>query len=121
MLSRRLFLLSGAALVAAADPIAAKAAPKHAKAARPGAQPAPEAAEAAAAPGAAPAQTPIGPVDTAARYALIVDFNTGATLLDKDADVPMVPSSMTKLMTAYIVYSMLKAGRLKLDQTLPVS
>jgi serine-type D-Ala-D-Ala carboxypeptidase (penicillin-binding protein 5/6) len=35
--------------------------------------------------------------------------------------VPMVPSSMTKLMTAYIVYGMLKAGRLKLDQELPVS
>ena len=33
----------------------------------------------------------------------------------------MTPSSMTKLMTAYIVYGMLKAGRLKLDQELPVS
>jgi serine-type D-Ala-D-Ala carboxypeptidase (penicillin-binding protein 5/6) len=35
--------------------------------------------------------------------------------------VPMTPSSMTKLMTAYIVYGMLKSGRLKLDQDLPVS
>ncbi|MBN8889150.1 MAG: D-alanyl-D-alanine carboxypeptidase, partial [Rhodospirillales bacterium] len=61
------------------------------------------------------------PVDTAARYAIIVDYNTGATLLDKDADVAMTPSSMTKLMTAYIVYGMLQAGRLKLDQELPVS
>ena len=33
----------------------------------------------------------------------------------------MTPSSMTKLMTAYIVYGMLKSGRLKLDQDLPVS
>ena len=31
-----------------------------------------------------PGQTPLGPVDTAARWAFITDFNTGATLLDKD-------------------------------------
>lgn len=68
-----------------------------------------------------PADTPVGPVDTAARYALIVDFNTGATILSKDADTAMTPSSMTKLMTAYIVYNMLKAGRLTLTQELPVS
>jgi D-alanyl-D-alanine carboxypeptidase (penicillin-binding protein 5/6) len=65
--------------------------------------------------------TPLGPIDTAAREALIVDFTTDATMLEKDADVPMVPSSMTKLMTAYLVYSMLKAGRLTLTQELPVS
>lgn len=68
-----------------------------------------------------PAQTPFGPVDTAAKFAVIIDHTTGATLLDKDADTSMVPSSMTKLMTAYIVYGMLKSGRLKLDQELPVS
>ncbi len=72
-------------------------------------------------PPATPAQTPLGPVDTSAKWAVIIDYNTGATLLNKDADVPMVPSSMTKLMTAYIVYGMLKSGRLKLDQELPVS
>ena len=67
------------------------------------------------------AATPLGPMDTAAKFALILDFNTGATLLDKDGDAPMPPSSMTKLMTAYIIYGMLKAGRLTLDQELPVS
>ena len=50
-----------------------------------------------------------------------MDFATGATLLDKEGDTPMPPSSMTKLMTAYIVYSMLKLGRLQLNQELPVS
>ena len=45
----------------------------------------------------------------------------GATLLDKDADVAMPPSSMTKLMTAYIVYAALKSGKLKLTDELPVS
>jgi serine-type D-Ala-D-Ala carboxypeptidase (penicillin-binding protein 5/6) len=68
-----------------------------------------------------PANTPVGPVDTAARWALIMDFNSGATLLDKDADVSMPPSSMTKLMTAYLVYAALKSGKLKLTDELPVS
>ena len=74
-----------------------------------------------ATPAGTPAQTPLGPIDTAAKYALIMDFNTGATLLDKEGDAPMPPSSMTKLMTAYIVYGLLKAGRFNLQQELPVS
>jgi len=73
------------------------------------------------APASTPATTPLGPLDTAAKFAFIMDFNTGATLLDKDADAPMIPSSMTKLMTAYVVYEMLRAGRLSLEQELPVS
>ncbi len=84
----------------------------------------PPAATAAAPPPAATggtATTPLGPVETIAQWAFISDFSTGATLLDKDADAPMPPSSMTKLMTAYIVYSALKAGKLQLDQELPVS
>ncbi len=68
-----------------------------------------------------PANTPLGPIDTEAKYAIVTDFTTGAVLLDKDADVPQPPSSMTKLMTAYIVYGMLKIGRLQLDAELPVS
>jgi D-alanyl-D-alanine carboxypeptidase (penicillin-binding protein 5/6) len=68
-----------------------------------------------------PAQTPLGPMETPAQWAFIQDFNTGAVLMDKQADVEMPPSSMTKLMTAYIVYQKLKAGTLRLDQTLPVS
>jgi len=80
----------------------------------------PPAAEPPAEP-ATPANTPLGPLGTTARFAIVIDFNTGATLLDKDADVAMVPSSMTKLMTLYIVYDRLKASRLQLDQALPVS
>jgi D-alanyl-D-alanine carboxypeptidase (penicillin-binding protein 5/6) len=68
-----------------------------------------------------PAETPIGPVDTAARWAYIEDFNTGAVLLDKEADAEVAPSSMTKLMTMYIVYDRLKQGKLKLDDELPVT
>jgi len=68
-----------------------------------------------------PAQTPLGPIDTQARQALVVDFATGATLLEKNADERMPPSSMSKLMTMYVVFEQLKAGRLQFDQTLPVS
>ncbi len=110
-LTRRLLLLSAAVAL----PAAAAEKPR-----RPSARAAVHAG-APPAPGSNPAQTPVGPVDTAARYAIIMDFNTGATLLDKDADTAMTPSSMTKLMTAYIVYGMLKSGRLTLTQTLPVS
>jgi D-alanyl-D-alanine carboxypeptidase (penicillin-binding protein 5/6) len=78
-------------------------------------------AEAAPATPTDPASSPVGPVDTAARWAVGVDFNTGATLLEKHADDPMTPSSMTKLMTAYLVFAKLKSGKLKVDQQLPVS
>nr|WP_155571903.1 D-alanyl-D-alanine carboxypeptidase family protein [Commensalibacter melissae] len=68
-----------------------------------------------------PAVTPIGPYDTLAQYAFIMDYNTGTVLMDKLADQPMHPSSLTKIMTCYIVFAMLRTGRLKLDQLLPVS
>jgi D-alanyl-D-alanine carboxypeptidase (penicillin-binding protein 5/6) len=117
LLSRRFLLLSGAALPLA-FPAVAQSAHKKLPA---GAANAHKPADGAAAVPTTPAPTPVGPIDTAARYAFILDFNTGASLLEKDADVAMTPSSMTKLMTAYIVYGMLKSGRLKLDQELPVS
>jgi D-alanyl-D-alanine carboxypeptidase (penicillin-binding protein 5/6) len=126
-LSRRFLLLAGAALPAWSGGRLAAAQPAH-RATPAGAHPAgavpgthAHGAPAAPAPTGSPAQTPIGPLDTAARWAIIVDYNTGATILDKDADVSMVPSSMTKLMTAYIVYGLLKSGRLTLNQELPVS
>ncbi|GBR11376.1 D-alanyl-D-alanine carboxypeptidase [Acetobacter oeni LMG 21952] len=60
-------------------------------------------------------------MDTVARWACIVDFASGMVLLEKAADERMPPSSLTKMMTAYVVFAMLQAGRLKLDQMLPVS
>jgi serine-type D-Ala-D-Ala carboxypeptidase (penicillin-binding protein 5/6) len=68
-----------------------------------------------------PATTPLGPVDTSARWAYIQDFSTGASLLEKQADDQMPPSSMTKLMTIYIVYERLKQSRMKLADQLPVT
>ena len=111
MLNRRLLL--AASLVPAAAPAFAQSRPRPAAGGR-RVPPAPV-------PTGSPATTPLGPLDTAAKWALIMDFNTGATLLDKEGDTPMPPSSMTKLMTAYIVYGMLKSGRFQLTQELPVS
>jgi len=60
-------------------------------------------------------------IDTQARNAIITDFETGAVLLDKGADQRMPPASMSKIMTAYVVYDALKKGKLSLDDILPVS
>ena len=59
--------------------------------------------------------------DTAAQTAIVIDYDTGAVLYDKGADERIQPASLSKMMTAYVVYSNLKSGRLKLDDTLPVS
>lgn len=61
------------------------------------------------------------PIDTAAKQALLVDFHTGTVLLEKNADELMPPSSMSKLMTTYMVFDEIEKGRLKLDDLLPVS
>src|SRR5215469_16366227 len=63
----------------------------------------------------------IATIDTKARNAIIIDFETGTILLDKNADQPMPPASMSKIMTAYLVYEALKKGKLSLEDILPVS
>ena len=85
------------------------------------AQKRPRATAKSPAPVGSPAVTPLGPVDSLAKYALVMDFTTGSVMLDKEGSASMPPSSMTKLMTAYIVYGHLKSGRMSLMQELPVS
>src|SRR5262249_58460527 len=65
-----------------------------------------------------PSQVGIG---TLAQFAFMVDPQTSTVLLFKDADKPMHPSSMAKMMTVYIVFEELAAGRLKLDTRFQVS
>jgi serine-type D-Ala-D-Ala carboxypeptidase (penicillin-binding protein 5/6) len=60
-------------------------------------------------------------IETAAKTAIVLDYDTGAVLYDKNADQRIPPASMSKIMTAYVVYSYLKEGRIKLDDMLPVS
>ncbi len=59
--------------------------------------------------------------EVAARHFVLVDLSTGQTLAERDADAPSDPASLTKLMTAYIVFQALKDKKLALDQPLPVS
>ena len=58
---------------------------------------------------------------TEAKQAFIYDYETGKVLFEKDSKVQMVPSSMTKLMTLYILFDRLKDGKIKLDTQFSVS
>ncbi|WP_149535611.1 D-alanyl-D-alanine carboxypeptidase family protein [Siccirubricoccus phaeus] len=101
------------AAAAAALPLPALAQPRGSRASAPAQRPAP--------PPTSPATTPLGPLDTQAKQALLIDFDTDAVLLEKNADERMPPSSMSKLMTMYLVFDRLKQGRLTMSQELPVS
>jgi serine-type D-Ala-D-Ala carboxypeptidase (penicillin-binding protein 5/6) len=73
-------------------------------------------------PNPAPAPPAPGEVfDTAARFALVTEADTNSVLFAKNAEARMAPASMSKLMTAYVVFSMLKEGRITLGDELPVS
>lgn len=66
------------------------------------------------------APEPQRPSVTAAS-AIVVDYDTGEVLYEKDADTMRVPASMTKVMTAYIIFEELEAGNLTLDTMVPIS
>jgi D-alanyl-D-alanine carboxypeptidase (penicillin-binding protein 5/6) len=69
----------------------------------------------------APSQGTASGIDTEARNAYIIDFRTGAVLLDKNSDERIPPASMSKMMTYYTVFSYLKEGKASLEDMLPVS
>ena len=58
---------------------------------------------------------------TSVPYALLIDFDAGATLFAKNADAPMSPASTTKILTAEIVFRAVAEGRLRLDDSAPIS
>lgn len=57
----------------------------------------------------------------AADSAIVIDCDTGEVLYEKNIDTPRVPASMTKVMTAYIIFEELEAGNLTLDTMVPIS
>ncbi len=65
------------------------------------------------------------PIPTApavdAKAFIVVDYHTGKVLASQEAVARMEPASLTKLMTAYLVFQELAAGKLKLDEPVVVS
>jgi D-alanyl-D-alanine carboxypeptidase (penicillin-binding protein 5/6) len=61
------------------------------------------------------------PPEIAARQYVLMDLTTGQTLAERDADTPTDPASLTKLMTAYVVFGALRDKKLTLEQTVAVS
>lgn len=58
---------------------------------------------------------------TTAPHAIITDYESGEVLFAKEADTPVPPASMSKLMTLYVVFQEIEAGRLALDDELLIS
>jgi D-alanyl-D-alanine carboxypeptidase (penicillin-binding protein 5/6) len=69
---------------------------------------------------AASAQTP-QPPEVAARQYILLDVTSQQVLAEREADAQAEPASLTKLMTAYLVFQALRDKKLTLEQTLPVS
>ncbi len=69
---------------------------------------------------ASPIFTPAAPSVAASSY-LLMDFNSGRVLAEKDSDKRVAPASLTKIMTVYVVFRELKAGHLTLDEKVTIS
>ena len=63
----------------------------------------------------------VQPPEIAARQYILLDLTTGQTLAERDADTATDPASLTKLMTAYIVFGALRDKKLTLEQQVAVS
>ena len=61
------------------------------------------------------------PPEVAAKAYLLIDVTANQVLAAKDPDLAVEPASLTKLMTAYLVFEALKSRKLDLKQALPVS
>ncbi len=59
--------------------------------------------------------------ETRATAAYVLDQTTGTVLLEKNADAPLPPASMSKLMTIYMTFEAIAQGVLRIDEKLPVS
>ena len=60
-------------------------------------------------------------VETSAKQAIVIDYDTGNVLFAKNSDESVGPASMTKMMTIYLLFERLKDGRLSLESELAVS
>ncbi len=60
-------------------------------------------------------------IDTAAKQAIVLDYETGTVLFEKNADERMPTSSMSKVMTAYMVFDAVKKGQISMENQFPVT
>ncbi len=60
-------------------------------------------------------------LETAASHMILLDYNSGTVLAEKASKARMYPSSMTKMMTLYIIFDRLKQGSVSLDSQFTVS
>ncbi|MFA6280453.1 MAG: D-alanyl-D-alanine carboxypeptidase family protein [Bdellovibrionales bacterium] len=63
----------------------------------------------------------LAPVETLAKQAVVIEALTGDVLFAKDADTPMPTSSMSKVLTMYLVFEAIKNGKLSMDSMITVS
>jgi len=68
-----------------------------------------------------PDSSSLPPFEVIAKQVLLIDYATGVVLFEKNADELMYPSSMTKIMTSYMIFEKLKEGSLQMGMTFPVS
>lgn len=61
------------------------------------------------------------PPKLASKSFLLIDINSDTVLAQKKIDHSIEPASITKMMTAYVVYKELEAGRLTMDELVPIS
>ena len=61
------------------------------------------------------------PPELAAKAYILIDANTGHILVENNADMPLPPASLVKMMTTYIVSNEIAAGRMSKDETVLIS
>jgi D-alanyl-D-alanine carboxypeptidase (penicillin-binding protein 5/6) len=61
------------------------------------------------------------PPEVAAKSYLLLDVTSNQVLAERNADAPADPASLTKLMTAYVVFAAIRDKKISEEQTLPVS
>ncbi|PKP84805.1 MAG: D-alanyl-D-alanine carboxypeptidase, partial [Alphaproteobacteria bacterium HGW-Alphaproteobacteria-2] len=67
------------------------------------------------------AASPLAAFETKATSAYVYDHRTGSALMAKNAEVPLPPASMSKLMTLFMLFEALRDGRVTLDTEFRVS
>jgi len=60
-------------------------------------------------------------LDTPASHMMLIDYNSGTVLAEKASSAKMYPSSMTKMLTLYVIFERLKQGSVSLDSQFTVS